>query len=272
MIGYSYGTSALAYATTDTSASSMDYCNDYLIKYGNNSTTASSEEAEQYGLWTNGGKINYKIRNHPTNIHIKWAYEDCATTNTNNGWKIWCGTDAGTTASTWYDNDCHWHDIAPKTAQQQLAEIMRKRQSPGLHLDRKSLSVGRSKDDREERARETLRMIIGDQAFRRFLKSGFVTARNSITGYTYQIFHANHHLTHVYKDGKMVERLCIYLRGKFPPTDFVITMYLLALNNDKRIWEIGNKNGAVTVRQRCDEIIQPKSLIELYREIKDKVA
>lgn len=187
------------------------------------------------------------------------VYPECRVT-----WEPW-----GTAT---YGTDCKWHEFKEliKSPAERLLEIIRDRQGPAIHTSRKSLP--QRFDEREMRARETLRLILGEERFRRFVKDGFVTATNPISGYTYQIFHSTHHLTHVYKDGKMVNRLCIYMKGDFPPTDFVITMYLMALNNDQQIWQIANKNQPVERKliqkiNGCD-----KPLTEIFKELKSKAA
>lgn len=156
----------------------------------------------------------------------------------------------------------------PPRISDRLSQIIKDRQSPAIHTNRRSSAVHPG-DFREMRARETLRMMIGEERYHRFLRKGFILANNPKSGYTYQIFHSRHHFTHVWKDGKMVQRLCIYLKGDFPPTDFVITMYLLALNNDQRIWQVGNKYAPVEPQQHPQQLItNPRSLVEIYRELK----
>jgi hypothetical protein len=86
-------------------------------------------------------------------------------------------------------------------------------------------------DVRETRARETLLRVLGEDKFKRFLKHGFVSVRAK-SGLVYQIF-PGHGITNVYEDGEKVERLCVVLRGNFPPTDSLIMRYLLILNDER---------------------------------------
>jgi hypothetical protein len=126
-------------------------------------------------------------------------------------------------------------------------------------------------DIREARARATLRKIVGEKQFANFLRNGFVTIRNPKSGYTYVIPYNSNNLTRVYKDGKLVERLCIHLRHGFTPTDFVITMCLMAFNNDKDIWKVGIKHGFAhrnTVYERKAPNDEEKSLAELFNQFK----
>jgi hypothetical protein len=91
--------------------------------------------------------------------------------------------------------------------------------------------LGQTTDIRETRARETLKRVLGDDKFKRFLKHGFVSVRAK-SGLVYQIFPA-HGITNVYRDGEHIERLCVVLRGSFPPTDSLIMRYLLILNDER---------------------------------------
>lgn len=210
-------------------------------------------------------------------IIVKYGLKEATTTYGQTGWQHWiCDGTSSTTyewnayQDVWYD--CYDGEIKSgwerQTPQQRLAQILKQRQSPFLHAKSKTRAVSHG-DEREMRARETLRMIVGEEKFQRFIRRGFVTAYNRKSGYTYQIFHSSHHLTHVWKNGKMVQRLCIYLKGNFPPTDFVITMYLLAINNDDRIWQVGVKNPPLPATEREEKLIEePKSLVEIFNELK----
>jgi len=93
---------------------------------------------------------------------------------------------------------------------------------------RKSLSI--AINVQEERARQTLRRIIGDQAYRKFFRNGFITVVSK-SGLTYRIF-PGCGITEVYDRGIMVDRLCVVLDGNFPPTDSLIMRYLLILNDE----------------------------------------
>jgi hypothetical protein len=112
-----------------------------------------------------------------------------------------------------------------------LKEVIAKRQGPAIIIpnnDRKLLTM--SEDVREQRARETLRRVIGDEKYRDFLRNGFISVRAK-SGLNFQIF-PGHGITCVFSEGKMVERLCVVMRGNFPPTDSLIMRYLMILNNE----------------------------------------
>jgi len=154
-----------------------------------------------------------------------------------------------------------------QSPQDRLREILRSRHAPAVHVARKVLEPTES--PKEARARETLRQFIGEDRYRQFLRSGFVTIR-AASGRTYQIFPGNK-ITNVYYDGKLVDRLCVVLRGSFPPTDSIIMRFLLILNDEKEFCEIGVKQSIYRespVRREIDS----RSLPEIFRELKRHAA
>lgn len=121
--------------------------------------------------------------------------------------------------------------IAPVVAPgDRMRQMIQARIAPAFHRGRARVSLSIAMDVREERARQTLRRIIGEQAYRKFFRDGFITVVPK-SGLTYRIF-PGHDITEVYDRGIMVERLCVVLQGNFPPTDSLIMRYLLVLNDE----------------------------------------
>ena len=163
-------------------------------------------------------------------------------------------------------------DVAkPLSVSEKLQEIIRSRQAPNIIRgesgiwtpDRNPLGV--AKDVREVRARETLHSLIGDQKFRHFLKHGFVSVQNKVSRRVYQIY-PGHGLTHVYENGKYIERLCVVLSGNFPPTDSVIVRYLMVINNEEQLWSLSNKHGVYVAKGA--KVIDSRPLTEIFRDLK----
>ena len=154
----------------------------------------------------------------------------------------------------------------PKTAGQLLREIIEKRQTPAIHVRRPSLPA--KVDIREQRARETLRRVIGDDKYQSFLRNGFISVRGR-SGLTYQIF-PGHGITSVFERGKMVERLCVVLAKDFPPTDSLIMRYLLILNNENQFRGLAIKH-EVTNSKLTVQTQDQRSLVEIFKSLK-KVA
>ena len=161
---------------------------------------------------------------------------------------IWRKYDTTTTAAT-YDNGIIWNSgdsttwslpvVAPGD---RIRQMIRDRMGPAIRRSRTSLSI--AMDVREERARQTLRRIIGEQAFRKFIRDGFITVVPK-SGLTYRIY-PGQGMTDVYDKGIMVDRLCVVLKGDFPPTDSILMRYLLILNDEGEFSEYAIKQ---TVRQ-----------------------
>lgn len=114
------------------------------------------------------------------------------------------------------------------TPEERMRQMIQARMAPVFHRRRRSLSI--AMDVREERARQTLRRIIGEQAYRKFMRDGFITVVPK-SGLTYRIFPGDG-MTEVYDRGIMVDRLCVVLQGNFPSTDSLLMRYLLILNDE----------------------------------------
>jgi hypothetical protein len=156
----------------------------------------------------------------------------------------------------------HW-EAAPKPISHRLREIIQSRQGPMLIARNKPMPI--PMDVREMRARETLHRVLGDEKFRRFLRTGFVSVRAK-SGLVYQIF-PGHGVTQVYRDGEKVERLCVVLRGDFPPTDSLIMRYLLILNDENKFRGYAIKHSIT--KPEAPLIVDERSLVEIFKEMKD---
>ena len=76
--------------------------------------------------------------------------------------------------------------------------------------------------------------------------------------------------SNVYRDGQKVERLCVVLKGDFPPTDSIIMRYLIILNDENRFRQYAIKHHIMHEQP----VIIPedqRSLSEIFKELK-KVA
>lgn len=151
-----------------------------------------------------------------------------------------------------------------KTPKERLKEILQSRHAPVILSSRKPLLT--PKDMREVRARETLFRLIGEDKFQKFLKDGFITVRAK-SGLSYQIFPA-HGITGVYQDGVQVERLCVVLRGDFPPTDSLIMRYLIILNDENRFRGYAIKHNVIVKQQPRVISSDDQSLSEIFRNLK----
>jgi hypothetical protein len=170
-----------------------------------------------------------------------------------------------------YDPQSGWIKPDMPTIHDRLRRIMQQRQAPAFIKDLKALD--RAPDIREIRARETLRRVIGEDNYRYFLRKGFITVMNPKSGNTFQIF-PGHGITNVYFRGKMTERLCVVMRGDFPPTDSLIMRYLMILNNEEQFRSLANKHTVYeTQRNRYHAMLREpdrRPLTEIFAALQGK--
>lgn len=237
-----YGTGATAtYGTGMTKASTIWY--DY-----NNCTAASDNDLwwPAYGTNCYGtNKIYTTVSSKEYCQFAQWLDQ------ASNAYYRW----------TWYDSH-----ITPtvRSPRDRLREIIQSRHAPAVLRSRKHLAL--VQDPREIRARETLRRVLGEEKFRRFLRDGFTTVQ-ARSGLVYQIF-PGHNMTNVYRDGRKIERLCVVLRGNFPPTDSLIMRYLLILNDERDFRSHANKFTVYPENMQPQQVSQQESLTEVYRRLK----
>lgn len=183
---------------------------------------------------------------------------DCTITNTftDNWWGCW--TSGASELSSYYTS-------LKRDPNQQMRDILSSRRSPAVFVRGKAPS--QECDHREIRARQTLRSVVGETEFRRFLKFGFVCVRNRKSFRMYQIYGGHSHFTNVYENGKMINRLCVYLAGDFPPTDQLIIRCLMAINDEDRFWNLANKHAPTRVT-RPSLPVHDQPLPEVYKQLK----
>lgn len=208
------------------------------------SSTASDSLWLDYGCTATGENVKMLKA-------FLWSVDNCATA-TGNIYRQWT-----------YDYEENYHTRL-RTPQDRLREIIQQRQSPAVIGTRKFLTL--VQDPRELRARETLRRVLGDEKFRRFIKNGFTTVR-ARSGLVYQIF-PGHGITNVYRDGQKVERLCVVLRGDFPPTDSLIMRYLLILNDEQDFRSHAVKHTVYPANMTATPPRGQESLPEVFRRLK----
>ena len=226
------------------------------VKNGTNSTDMATG-VEYYNI---AMQRMTKYVEHLYSAQYAWTTDGIVNSSTSTSGK-WCQFTYGVYPGFATNN---FANFAPqKTAQDRLREIIANRQAPNQF---RRESPGRTTDNREARARETLRQVVGEEQYRNFLRAGFVSASNSKSGRIYQIFGGTK-FVNVYEHGRMIERLCVYLTGDFPPTDQIIVRYLMALNNEDELWKIAIKHGPSKLHwNEQSGKVQP--LTEIYRQLK----
>jgi len=91
----------------------------------------------------------------------------------------------------------------------------------------------------EQVAIETLREMISETEFRKYIKYGFVLVKGK-SGNTYQVFRNRSH-TKVWRNGKVVEEVCVRIKSSaIPPTDNVIAFKTMIEADEDEFKKVGN--------------------------------
>jgi len=254
------------------------------VQYGTATTAIPRIKVKAYRAGAAYASTSYKIIDESTN---------CGWPSTGNVWRV--GSAASTACTIqwgmWGDDECsveyEWQGVAakPMSAEEKKAyeekrlkdrfsQIIQGRCAPNIAIrqNTKRQPLPIPADIREQRARETLRRVIGDQKYINFIKHGFISVKGR-SGLVYQIF-TGHGITHVFDQGNLVDRLCVVLQGSFPPTDSLIMRYLLILNNEQQFRSLAIKH-SISGYERSRQDSGPaeiKPLAEIFKELKSKVA
>lgn len=130
-----------------------------------------------------------------------------------------------------------WQPISKEEqAKQFVKNEMRRRLTPQQTRQRNYLAALKSPE--EQKARDSLRDIITEQEWRRYVTNGFLMVRGD-SGRHYQIF-ADGRRPFVFQAGEKIASLCIHTSGECPPSDHVINMKLLVEMDETSIWQGSN--------------------------------
>jgi len=96
----------------------------------------------------------------------------------------------------------------------------------------------------EMMAMEALREVVTEEEFRKYLKYGFVLVKGR-SGATYQVYRNRSHVK-VWVGGKVVEEICVYLRGlengkAAPATDKVVAFKAMIEADEEEFKKLGNR-------------------------------
>lgn len=109
-----------------------------------------------------------------------------------------------------------------------------------------------------------LKQMVSPESFKKYLKHGFVTVQGP-SGLTYQIQRQRHQVV-VWKYGKQVARLCVYLKDKVPPTDDVVAKILICQYDEIDIWRRANitwMNALEEFKRLNSKSIEEKHIISI---------
>lgn len=250
------------------------------MSYSGTSSGTTTSCDYDYGIW--GGSATKiisaydkvvwkKLTQHRCYDDTSWANCDITWTAANSSTsdvKFFNCTDSG-----WMTYSCSGWKFSNRKLDplERLKDIMQKRHAPGIIIVDSKRPMSSDVDIREQRARETLARLVGQERYFKFLKSGFVSAHNRRSGKIYQIFPGNG-ITKVFQNGNLVARLCVVFNKDFPPTDSIIMRYLLALNDEQKLWDLAIKH-SIEGYNKKSTLVQAdiRPLTDILKELK-KVA
>jgi hypothetical protein len=152
----------------------------------------------------------------------------------------------------------------PVPLSDRFRQIIQSRQAPLFIASRTPIKT--IAEDREIRARQTLRKILGDDGFQRFLRNGFVSV-HAKSGKVYQIY-PGHGMTIVYDRGTPIEKLCVVLNGDFTPTDSLITRYVMILHSEESFRALANVFAAPAKRIATLRQLDARPLTQIFQSLK----
>jgi hypothetical protein len=137
-----------------------------------------------------------------------------------------------------------WFNICSESEPKDLKEVIRRTVKANLLIClKKCRSEGWHTDEEgtEELALCTLREMISEKDFKKYLKYGFVAIKGK-SGDVYQVFRNKHH-TKVWRGNRVVEEICIRLcsKVKVPPTDNVIAFMTMISADEEAFKKAGNR-------------------------------
>lgn len=181
-------------------------------------------------------------------------------------------------STSWVKWSPDWAAIPQKTLTpaEKIREIIQKRKAPAIiHREGRNAfcpdrnPIPHTTDIREIRARETLHRVVGNEEYKRFMIHGFVSVQNRASGRVYQIYPGNG-VVFVYEKGIMIERLCVHLPREYAPTDGVIIRFLMAINNEDKLWSMANKHGTIKKHTASIVEVDRRPLVEIFGELKER--
>jgi hypothetical protein len=88
-------------------------------------------------------------------------------------------------------------------------------------------------------AMQTLREMITETEYRKYIRDGFISVRGQ-SGKVYQVFRNRAH-TKVFFQGELIEEICVRLKGMAPPTDHVVAFKTMIEFDEEYFASLGNR-------------------------------
>lgn len=136
---------------------------------------------------------------------------------------------------------------------------------PAIHIGRSGRQCLRIEEGPEEKARRLLLRIAGPEAFRSYLKNGFLSYR-ARSGKVYQIF-PGIDVTKVWDKGEPVEKLCVvFARNELPPTDSVIMRLLMLENSEEEFRSIAVVSSFTPPRKEPKPVVERGRILRMQKD------
>jgi len=137
--------------------------------------------------------------------------------------------------------------------------------------DPRGAFLGAKVDPRELKARDTLRDMLSEAEWRRYVTNGFVMVKG-VSGRFYQVFNDQRRIQ-VYHRGKAMASICIHTDRSCPPTDHVINMKVLIETDEELVWKEGNVSNlqsAVSYKNYLGASPRSENLASMAKRIKEQ--
>lgn len=178
---------------------------------------------------SNSGTTDQSLFN--TTIHVTGGTTEYVYNNLAGGW-VWGGEESYVATS----NKDYERERKRQNIRSRLVSVVKTRSE-----------AIRGNTPEECLAMETLREVVTEDEFKRYLRYGFVLVRGR-SGATYQVFRNRSHVK-VWVGGKVIEEICVYLKdtadhggsGKIPMTDKVIAFKAMIETDEESFKTLGNR-------------------------------
>lgn len=211
---YSSGTDEITVTDTGGGIQNVVFRNNRYTLDANSYITGYTVDSNTGNLTVDMETVDYTINGTGSNIFSDYVFEQ---TGTATGW-----------GGNYY-------------SQESFADNKRWRLKQNLLVRRgfRGDTLGQLKDN-ERVALETLREMVTEREFRKYLKYGFVLVPGE-SGAVYQVFRNRSH-TKVWKGGKLIEEVCVRIKSSenVPPTDNVIALATMIRADEDEFKKCGN--------------------------------
>lgn len=140
--------------------------------------------------------------------------------------------------------------------------LLNQRLNNGQAFGRQVLVWNFTKEERK--ALMTLRDLVSERQYRRYLTNGFIMVKGQSDLY-YQIFSDQRQIV-VWKNNYKFCKICIHTDRKCPPTDHVINCKMMIEFDEKEVWKGGNVSGEIKMDYSQQLVDDNWHLITEFRE------